>query len=77
MVSQRVGHDLATEQQPQTILSIWNGTEPKEWAQYFYLQVMGEPGFGSNKMDGSLKCMPFKKDKDQNAHWNFKLYVPI
>ena len=77
MGSQRAGHDLATEQQQQTILSTWNGTEPKEQAQYFYLQALGEPGFRSNEVDGLLKCMPFKKDKDQNTHWNFKPYVPI
>ena len=52
MESQRVGHDLATEPQQQTILNIWNGAEPKEQAKYFYLQTMGEPGFRSNEVHG-------------------------
>ena len=41
-----------TEQQQQAILNIWNGAGPKERAEYFDLQTIGEPGFRSNEVDG-------------------------
>lgn len=42
----------------------------QEGAKYFCLQAMGEQGFRGSEVDGSLKCMPFERDKDTKVNWN-------